>query len=710
MSELRIEDVDSENIQKASIFDLSSLWRRASQLYFKYSMLEKSDGFVSIEWSMLKVKVDTLIEEYKRRSLFVPKMFFKSDQWGLCKPHWRLFTIEDLTKTPGFKDADKVFVDTKFDGVRVKVMVEDHARIITDPEDTQTPNKSSRLPVIISELGAIDIPPGTYLDGELILIRNNECLHRTAASALINSKFNPAEPTKLAHLYIFDIIKYNNEDTKSYPQKERYEMLSKFKDTEHIHFVHPSIFLAKPSLSYYINISDAQKTYDKILSQSKSGKSFPKFISEGAMFKLPEGNYKTPENNFWAKIKERFEVSAIVLDTKAITRDGKTTSSFNYKLGIGPITEEYANAIKSVDKSFVMEFDNEWYNIIGWSDNTDQKVSIGDILRVKSEDINRFETNDPKYQYYGAYVSIVMQPVPEQKHPDTIYVLERLSELTPSRTTFVKSIESDVKESIANGSIPKDIYDKYAKPCEPLPREFYTDYREGSGWVQTHIRGITDDEISDYESKKRTLSDILVSHSVHLDIRLNLGLPTLIQFVITDNTVKDLIDYMVGTRTRDKSGKLNVHHSMMVVKPSSEEPQKIGKSDEMAIDEEGSKLLAGIQNIKGSYIIPTGDIGATSLKSAWMGLIWTGKVKSGTQRKDFHEFFFYPDEGNLFNGRMIFKALKDSGTARWESWFAMSDQLPSDPILHKDSGYYYPVKAELLTKLGRGNYKYGVKD
>lgn len=394
--------------------------------------------------------------------------------------------------------------------------------------------------------------------------------------------------------------------------------------------------------------------------------------------------------------------------------------------------------------------DKGFYQILGKSDNTKQNVKVGSILRVASEDINRFETDDPDRPYFRAYVSVVLQSVPERKSPDRMLVVQRLATLTPRRESLIAKMDelekvisledyriirsrsdesrssdgdgglkSDVKESIKAESIPKAIYQRYAKENQPLPHQFYTNYQEGDAWAQTHIRGLEPDQVKAYEAKQMTLAELFKGHSIHIDLRMKLGQEKLIQWVILDNDIPSYLRYLRGESRETAGGTMNVQHSMAVVKPSAEEPSKLEKAEERkepTISRSGARELGKIQMPLRSYFIPPGGIGATRNTASWMGLIWIGKVKAGIQRKDYHEYFLIPgkmlpDSKKLFNGRFVFKCLKrKGGTARWETWKAATDSKPADPILHADSGYYYPVKADQVNGIGREKYQYGKKE
>jgi len=684
-----IEDINSNSVKAITKESLYALRVRLQHLYKRYLDIEKSDSLVTIDWDNLDNIQRMLDSEMSSRGLFISVLpIVKSDKWNLCKPYYRIFSVDDLRNTPLFNKADKVIVDTKFDGCRTKILIENRIRIITDPADTETPDKTSRLPILVTEFKSMNILENTEFDGELVMIQGNECLHRTAVNALINGKFDPTDFTKLAHLYIFDILMDSGKNTRAFPLKERIELLSKFKDTEHIHFDKPSTFLGKPSLSYVTNSADIPKVITKLMNQSKSGNNFPKFIAEGVMVKLLDAPYQTPENHGWLKWKEKFELDALVVGK----RETKTSGTFNYDLAVGPISKEWADAISEKDKNFVTEYNGEYYNLVGKSDSTNQKVSIGEILRVASEDVNMYETDNPQFQYYGCYVSIVLQTVPEKSHSDDMVVLERLSEMTPKRKSFTKGITDDVRESIRNGSIPKEIYDKWAKPNEPLPKEFYPDYREGDGFLQSHIRGILDEEMNDYKSGTRELWEIFVSHSIHLDLRIDFGFPILIQFVFTDNDVDSLIRFLTGATVTNIAGKSAIAHSMMVVKPSAEEPQEtlkknMDESASGAIDVDGAKALEKIQILSSSYFIEKGGIGATPYTNSWMGTIWTGHIKAGCQRcmigdtkmicRDDRGFIYRREVSQIVDRKENVEILTPSGFVKIKNYI----KIPAENIL-----------------------------
>ena len=909
--------------------------------------------------------------------------------WTWAKPAYRIFEVEDLELTPNWEPDDRVVLETKCDGLRVQPIVYEDGRIEiwTDPDDIKGPpeeaERSSRLPVIVKELASMNLKGRWRFDGELVAIKGKEALHRTVINSCLTGKFSPEKCADLAHLFIFDVLEAESKDVRSYPLKERLEILAKLKDTDHIFFSRPSVNLKeKGHFGYVMRVRDITEEWlNQMANQKITDPIEVEKLSEGAMIKKLDAPYEAPHNKGSIKWKKEREIDVLVVDKKEIYRLGKPTGNYNYTIAVGPLTEREAKLIREKDKDRVVEFRGKYWNVLGKTDNTKIDVEVGDIIRIAAEEVIEYETDDPEVKYYSTYIARVLQPVPERNIPDTLEVPRRLAALEPRRVSLVekgrgffslkgeipinkklaaslpphktyveatcgagevfwykepsevevlndinpdimrlyrivkrlkpedfaqlskynwvgdeeyyinlqkrgkpkddlaflhwymyltrfgwkfrgdpakdsfrktdqgkemrwrerlekakerlqhvklenkdytevikeydsndtlfffdppypgrevyydtepfdyirlakvlkqikgkfilcsilpddikshfknfyiqtiswksplsqfggkdqelciisnfkfdlkgvvkKKEKYNIKEFIEQGHIPKEIYIKIAKPNEPLPPEFYVDSREGVAWAQTHVRGLEPEDVEKFKQGKLSLADLFVGHSIHVDLRMDLGLPKLVQWVITDNDVESYFKMMLGQLRETKGGVMNVAHSLCIIKPSSEPPEtekpKIKKAtlEEPSIDKEGAKLLEKYQIISGSYFIPAGGVGASAYKAAWMGLIWSGRVKTGVARPDYHEYFFYPDDDlpelnkKLFNGRFIIKCLEDHGDRRWEIWKAVRDPKPADPILHKDTGYHWPLKAEEVPALGKEHYEYGKKE
>ena len=133
-----------------------------------------------------------------------------------------------------------------------------------------------------------------------------------------------------------------------------------------------------------------------------------------------------------------------------------TTSVFNYYLGID-ITPEYA--AKLLDdkklKKWVVALDEKgklitgvtnirnllkkkakvrYFIYYGKSDNTKIKLDVGDVLRVASEEVIRYENEaHPEAPLFRGYINRAMEPIPEKDVSDSLDVFNRLSLLEPKR-------------------------------------------------------------------------------------------------------------------------------------------------------------------------------------------------------------------------------------------------------------------------------------
>lgn len=276
----------------------------------------------------------------------------------------------------------------------------------------------------------------------------------------------------------------------------------------------------------------------------------------------------------------------------------------------------------------------------------------------------------------------------------------------------IKISKDDIIKFVEDGKIPDDVYKQIAKEMEPLPKEFYVDYKEAKmAWAQFHYRGIDPEKMDKFKKGEISLAKLIEGESVHVDIRMLFDKDTFIQWVITQNYAKDYIDTLKGEND-PKTG--NVSKGLGIVKPSALEPSQFKTIEikDTVLDEKGAKLLASYDLPKHSFIINQGDVGATPYTASYMSAIWLGTVKAGVQRKDEHEYFFYPDPSlpnknkELLNGRFIIRCFKTpQGDKRWWFWKAKNDPYPMDSIYHADCAHYYPVKAKDVDKFGHKAYR-----
>jgi len=105
---------------------------------------------------------------------------------------------------------------------------------------------------------------------------------------------------------------------------------------------------------------------------------------------------------------------------------------------------------------------------------------------------------------------------------------------------------------------------------------------------------------------------------------------------------------------------------------------------------------------EGKIIFPTlhrtkGKGRARHLAVGMMEIKETFTVRYGVQRRNLHEYFFKSNKkGGVMNGRFVLRVINLRGEPRW-IFIKPKDQLPLNPVLHKDEGYYKIIRDEDLT-------------
>ena len=260
--------------------------------------------------------------------------------------------------------------------------------------------------------------------------------------------------------------------------------------------------------------------------------------------------------------------------------------------------------------------------------------------------------------------------------------------------------QDDLNKWIEDSKIPTDVFEDIAKDNEPLPKNLYIDYEEGKAWSQFHISGLEQEEVKAYEDGNISLATLLLDHPVHCDLRMKFG-DKFIEWTIVHDNIPNYFNTLLG-RVDQETGK--VSKGLAIVKL---EEDKL--DDETIINENDAELLANTIMMDKSYFIEPGEVGATTDKYALMGTIWIGKVKSGVQRVDGHEYFLYPNKDisdenkELFNGKFLARCFKTEESKFWCIWKCNPKAM--DSIDHSDTGDYYPVKASEVEKFGNEAYK-----
>ncbi len=315
------------------------------------------------------------------------------------KPMYRIFELDDLKELKGF--TGEWLVQEKYDGMRIQLhKKKDNIKIysynkkdITDKCEKQVEKLKQK------QFG------DCILDGELVLFEDDEPLHRASTIAHVFKNKKGGE----LRAHVFDIMQHEGKDIHDEPLRERHNiLLYQFSQ-------HSSDALAFPSKKD-TRVADSIK---EVGEYAKDIMQLP--ASEGVVIKDMESTYPITKkkNPKWIKWKKFVDLDVIVLDKKS-TNNGMHT----YTMGVGPITAEEARTYTTT------EMDEKAYVSVGKALNTKVKVSVGDIVRVKVDEVKK---NKKGFNLYSAKVI----EIPEVTQSDKLSTLEKLS------TKTKKSLTSD---------------------------------------------------------------------------------------------------------------------------------------------------------------------------------------------------------------------------------------------------------------------------
>ena len=308
------------------------------------------------------------------------------------KPLYRIFEIADLKKLKGF--TGEWVVQEKYDGMRIQIHKKDGDVKIYSYNEKDITDKCAKQVSHMEKKQFGDC----ILDAELMLFDGDEALHRAATVSHIFKK----ETKHRLRAHVFDIMNHEGKSVTDEPLKERINVLF------YQYGQHSSEDLAFPSKKD-TRLADS---IEEVEEYSKKIMEMP--TSEGVVIKDMEstyyiGNRKNPK---WVKWKKFVDLDVAVLDVK------KTKSNLHsYELGIGPLSGKDAREYK------VKEIDGKAYLPVGKALNTKAKVKVGDIVRVKVDEVKKGKKD-------FKLISAQVIELPEVDTTDTIETLEELATKT----------------------------------------------------------------------------------------------------------------------------------------------------------------------------------------------------------------------------------------------------------------------------------------
>ena len=321
------------------------------------------------------------------------------------KPMYRIFDLEDLNELRGF--TGEYVVQEKYDGMRVQLhKISNQVKIFSYNEKDIT----DKCPTQVKELQKKEYGD-CILDAELILFDGDKALHRADTIAHV---FKGQYPDAELRVHVFDIMRHEGDDVTDEPLRMRIQLLFNNYSAK------SSDAIAYPSKKD-TRIADSVKDIGEY---AKEIMEMP--TSEGVVIKDIESTYfiGTKKNPKWIKWKKFVDLDLIVLAVK------KTKSNlYSYTLGAGPVEE---------DGKGIQELNDKFYMNVGKALNTKIKVEVGDIIRVKVDEV---KSNADGYKLYSAKVI----EVPEAPTPDKIVTLQLLAKDTkPSLKYNVEALKKGI--------------------------------------------------------------------------------------------------------------------------------------------------------------------------------------------------------------------------------------------------------------------------
>jgi len=309
------------------------------------------------------------------------------------KPMYRIFELDDMKDIKGL--SGEYVVQEKYDGMRIQIQkVNKDIKIYSYNEKDIT----DKCPEIVEKMQKKGIGD-CVLDGELLLFQGDDALHR---ASVITHIFKKKIPDTRLRAHVFDVMKHEGKDLMDEPLRERINILF------YQYSQHSSDELAFPSKKD-TRIADSM---EEVGEYAEKIMEMP--TSEGVVIKDIESTYYMgrKKNPKWIKWKKFVDLDVIVLE------DRKTKSGLHsYTMGIGPLTAEQTREMKTI------ELDDKNYLPVGKALNTKVEVDIGDIIRVKVDEVTK------KGKGFSLYSAKVIE-LPEVEESDKLETLEQLATKT----------------------------------------------------------------------------------------------------------------------------------------------------------------------------------------------------------------------------------------------------------------------------------------
>tara|TARA_R110001592_G_scaffold38949_3_gene128236 strand:+ start:10689 stop:13205 length:2517 start_codon:yes stop_codon:yes gene_type:complete len=573
------------------------------------------------------------------------------------KPMYRIFDIEDMKELQGF--SGDYLVQEKYDGMRIQIHKIDGQVKIYSYNEKDITDKCSQQVAEMKKKSYGDC----ILDAELILFDGDEALHRADTIAHV---FKNKYPDAKLKAHVFDIMRHEDGNMTDEELEQRINILFNnysAKSSEYLEF--PS----KKDTRTADSFKDIEEYAKEIMEMP---------TAEGVVIKDLTSTYfiGTKKNPKWIKWKKFVDLDMMVLDKKSTK-----SKLYSYTLGAGPVLEKGKH---------IVELNGKLYMNVGKALNTKTNVNIGDIIRVKVDEVKQ---SDERFTLYSASVI----EVPEVETPDKVVTLEMLSKDTK------KSLKYKVEALTKGITITDNIHGEATLIAKSM--DGFTIY----GFEESNL--MSKNALVDLDMWKQEAELTLKT----LQGKVTTAIKNRLKFK-GSQTAKEIHDYLLAAMPSEyetlfdsdstKMMKILGHASTQDVKEWANQREGISYSqgklhvDPTDIAKEMSQFkiysrkddnLDFIIQHKGETLawlidLPNDDdifsfFGKANKYPAQISkniakgqLLDEGDVEIGVQRHGYHEYII---SGNKFETKMHFRVIPVKGEKMWLAWTGY-EQKPVD--------------------------------
>ena len=584
------------------------------------------------------------------------------------KPMYRIFEVDDINELKGF--SGNWYVQEKFDGMRVQLhKIDDKVKIYSyNEKDITNKCKAQADELKKKEYG------DCIFDAELVLFDGDDPLHRADTIAhVFKGKYKDAT----LRCHVFDIIRHESQTLADEELESRMTILfNNYSSKSSEAIAYPS----KKDTRQADNLKDIQKYADEIMQNP---------ASEGVVIKDATSTYYigTKKNPKWIKLKKFVDLDVIVLEKK------KTKSNlYSYTVGVGPITDEMEGTV---------EINKKQYLNVGKALNTKIAVDVGDIIRVKVDEVKK------KGDGFSLFSAKPIE-IPEVEHPDKLITLELLSQDTK------KSLNYNVEAFTKGVKITDHIHGE-ANVIIKYDLDGFTIY----GYEEDNL--MSKNATMDLDMWKQQAIDIMKTKQSELTVAIFQYLrmngeqtPRQIHNFLKEKH-KDLYEQVLDSDEKKlkkwailRDGISERDNKIVADDDKIMQEEEIKKEDIKAVEDEYKtpkelregefKIYAreddnltfaiglktenmfwtiNIENEEEMFDLfgAAGKYPAEVAKTVTKGkLIDSGKIRLGIQRDGYHEYFL---EGSKFETKMHYRVLDVDGEKMWLAWTGYK-QTPAD--------------------------------